>query len=132
MTTAESLQQQRLDKWLWAARFFKTRSLAKAAIEKGQITWDGQRPKASRNLSPGAILKITQGWDSKEVVVLGLAATRRPASEAQKLYAETPASLKLRTQKVAERSYGAHINPSPTRLDKKSRRQIHQFKRQEN
>jgi len=123
----------RLDKWLWAARFFKTRALAKTAIENGKVYYEGQRPKVSRTVAVGALIQITQGWDVKEVEVLALSSQRGPAVEAQKLYQETKTSLERR-QATAEnrRLTGAATQAPVQRPDKKSRRQIHRFKRQEN
>jgi ribosome-associated heat shock protein Hsp15 len=123
----------RLDKWLWAARFFKTRNLSKTAIENGKIRYNGQRPKVSRPVEIGALLEITQGWDIKEVEVLALSAQRGPATQAQKLYCETPASLKRReVESEKRRLNGSTLLAPEHRPDKKSRRQIHRFKRQEN
>ena len=122
----------RLDKWLWAARFYKTRSLAKTAIEKGQVLYQGQRPKVSREVEVGAQLVITQGWDQKEVEVLGLSSQRGPASVAQQLYQETAASQTKRAAVAEQRRLQATGLSAPEqRPDKKSRRQIHRFKRQE-
>lgn len=116
----------RMDKWLWAARFFRTRSLAKAAIEGGKVHCQGQRVKVSRLVSLGMELCIRQGLDEKTVVVTALADVRGPASTAQQLYAETEASMQLRLQQQARRQALAQ---TPTgRPDKKQRRQIHQFK----
>lgn len=123
----------RLDKWLWAARFFKTRNLAKTAIENGKIRYNGQRPKVSRPVEIGALLEISQGWDVKEVEVLALSTQRGPASQAQKLYFETPASLERREAEAEKRRLnGSNLLAPEQRPDKKSRRQIHRFKRQEN
>lgn len=122
----------RLDKWLWAARFFKTRSLAKTAIENGKVKFDGQRPKVSRTVVLGALLEITQGWDIKEVEVLALSAQRGPATEAQLLYKETELSLVNREAATEKRRLSGDNSLAPAeRPDKKSRRQIHRFKRQE-
>ncbi|NLW05879.1 MAG: RNA-binding protein [Pseudomonadaceae bacterium] len=123
----------RLDKWLWAARFFKTRSLAKAAIENGKVHYDGQRPKVSRTITLGALLEITQGFDIKEVEVLALSAQRGPATEAQKLYKETERGLANKVAAAEKRRLAGDASLAPAqRPDKKSRRQIHRFKRQEN
>jgi ribosome-associated heat shock protein Hsp15 len=81
----------RVDKWLWAARFFKTRSLAKTAIEGGKVQMDGQRVKVSREVAPGDVLRVRQGWDEHEVVVSAVTDQRRGAPIAQTLYEETPA-----------------------------------------
>lgn len=122
----------RLDKWLWAARFFKTRSLAKTAVENGKVEYDGQRPKVSRLVEVGACLKITQGWDIKEVEVLALSNQRGPASVAQQLYQETEASQERRAQATESRRLAGTVLQAPQhRPDKKSRRQIQRFKRQE-
>ncbi|GLR64643.1 RNA-binding S4 domain-containing protein [Marinospirillum insulare] len=126
-------EQLRLDKWLWAARFFKTRALAKTAIENGKVLYAGQRPKVSRTVTLGALIQITQGWDIKEVEVLALSSQRGPAVEAQKLYQETEGSLERRLAATEKRRLiGAAVQAPAQRPDKKSRRQIHRFKRQEN
>ena len=85
----------RIDKWLWAARFFKTRSLAKTAIEGGKIQIDGVKAKSSRQLELGAILTIRQGLDTKTVVVSALSDQRRGAPEAMLLYSETAESVEI-------------------------------------
>ncbi|MBT4963057.1 MAG: RNA-binding S4 domain-containing protein [Francisellaceae bacterium] len=82
----------RLDKWLWAARFFKTRALARAAVEKGKVSYNGQPSKASREIELGDKVKIHQGKYSKELVIIGLSTRRRNAEEAQLLYKETQVS----------------------------------------
>tara|TARA_R110000850_G_scaffold18604_22_gene57319 strand:+ start:241 stop:648 length:408 start_codon:yes stop_codon:yes gene_type:complete len=120
----------RVDKWLWAARFFKTRSLAKTAIEGGKIQTDGQRIKPSRELEVGMMLTIRQGWDDKTVEVLALTDKRRGAPEAQLLYRETEDSIALREQRAAERKAGlGSFIVSDHRPNKKERRQIHRFRR---
>lgn len=122
-------EKLRLDKWLWAARFFKTRSLAKAAIEGGKVHLGGQRVKVSREISVGDTLQIRQGWDEKVVVVRGLSDQRRGAPEAQALYEETADSLKRREADAAARkAAGGMIDRPATRPNKKQRRQIHRFK----
>jgi ribosome-associated heat shock protein Hsp15 len=119
----------RLDKWLWAARFFKTRSLAKAAIEGGKVHLDGQRVKVSKEISAGEILQIRQGWDEKIIVVEALSEQRRGAPEAQLLYKETAESLASRTEKaLARKAAGGMIDRPAQRPTKKQRRQIHRFK----
>ena len=94
----------RLDKWLWAARFFKTRSLAKAAITAGKVQIEGQRAKVSKELMLGAELRIKQGIDEKTVLVENLSDKRRSASEAALMYRETAESIVTRTKKTAERT----------------------------
>lgn len=121
----------RLDKWLWAARFFKTRSLAKAAIEGGKVQLDGSRVKVSREISVDDTLQIRQGWDLKVVVVKALSNQRRGAPEAQALYQETDESLEKRENEAAARkAAGGMIDRPAHRPTKKQRRQIHRFKEQ--
>lgn len=117
----------RLDKWLWAARFFKTRSLAKRAIEAGKVHYEGDRTKVSKEVSIGATLRIRQGWDQKVVEVTGLSEHRGPASDAQKLYAETPESIAAR-EKLADERRASGVKPPSGRPGKRDRRLIHQFK----
>lgn len=122
----------RLDKWLWAARFFKTRSLAKQAIEGGKVHYNGERCKVSKEVELGATLTIRQGWDVKTVEVQALSDQRRGASEAQCLYRETEDSIKQREARAAQRKAfgpGADLI-SRERPNKKQRRQIHRFKQQ--
>ncbi len=119
----------RLDKWLWAARFFKTRSLAKAAIEGGKVHLGGQRVKVSREISVGDTLQIRQGWDEKVVEVKALSDQRRGAPEAQQLYQETPDSIARRESAAAARkAAGGMIERPVKRPTKKERRQIHRFR----
>ena len=119
----------RLDKWLWAARFFKTRSLAKAAIEGGKVHLAGQRVKVSKEICVGDTLQIRQGWDEKVVLVKELSDQRRGAPEAQLLYEETAESLARREAEAAARkAAGGMIDRPAQRPTKKPRRQIHRFK----
>jgi ribosome-associated heat shock protein Hsp15 len=119
----------RLDKWLWAARFFKTRSLAKAAIEGGKVRLDGQRVKVSKEISVGDTLQVRQGWDEKVVVVQALSDQRRGAPEAQALYRETEESMgKREAEAAARKAAGGMIERPAHRPTKKQRRQIHRFK----
>lgn len=120
----------RLDKWLWAARFFKTRGLAKQAIEGGKVHYNGQRSKVSRGVEVGALLLIRQGWDDVEVEVKGLSEQRLGAPLARLLYAETPASSERRARRAAERQAGAGAPVSTERPNKRQRRLIHRFKDQ--
>jgi ribosome-associated heat shock protein Hsp15 len=117
----------RIDKWLWAARFFKTRSLAKTAIEGGKIQIDGVKAKASRQLELGAILTIRQGLDTKTVVVSALSDQRRGAPEAMLLYSETAESVVLREENAAKRKAINNATVSDGKPNKKQRRQIHRF-----
>ena len=119
----------RLDKWLWAARFFKTRSLAKQAIEGGKVHYNGARSKVSKEVELGATLTIRHGWDEKEVAVTGLSDQRRGAAEAQLLYRETAASIAKRQAEADRRKAFKGLGLTHTeRPNKKQRRQIHRFK----
>ena len=119
----------RIDKWLWAARFFKTRSLAKAAIEGGKVRLEGQRVKVSREISVGDRLRISQGWDERDVIVDGLSDQRRGAPEAQTLYTETAESIARRDQTAQARKLaGGMTERTQGRPDKRARRQIHRFR----
>ena len=122
------MDKVRLDKWLWAARFFKTRCLAKNAIESGKIKVEGQRVKPSRDISFGLTLEIHQGIDIKTVLISALSDQRRGAPEAAILYSETPQSI-LQREALAEkrrlsRDHETHPGHKPS---KKQRRLIHQF-----
>lgn len=118
----------RLDKWLWAARFFKTRALAKTAIEGGKVHCDGVRGKPSRQVQLGMTIKIRQGFAEKTVIVEGLSEQRGPAKEAQALYSETEDSIQKREELTVQRKSMPHSEHKP---DKKQRRQIHRFLRQQ-
>ncbi len=124
-------EQIRLDKWLWAARFFKTRGLAKAAIEGGKVHYDGARAKPSRTVSVGAMLRLRQGFDEKTVEVLALSDRRGPAPVAQTLYRETEESVARREQNAAMRRQASMAHAAPAqRPSKKQRRDIQRFKEQ--
>ena len=97
------MERLRVDKWLWAARFYKTRSIAKAAIEGGKVHLDGQRVKVSREITTGERLTIKQGWEEKEVIVKSLSDQRGPAPVAQMLYEETPESAQRRQREAQAR-----------------------------
>ncbi|MDP1520350.1 ribosome-associated heat shock protein Hsp15 [Porticoccus litoralis] len=127
----QSQDKVRLDKWLWAGRFFKTRALAKAAIEGGKVHIDGQRAKPSKEVTVGIQLVIRQGRDEKTVVIKKLSEQRRGASEAVHLYQETEDSIAQREKKAEERKAANLTRPSlDHRPSKKQRRQIHRFKEQ--
>ncbi|AMX03756.1 RNA-binding S4 domain-containing protein [Microbulbifer thermotolerans] len=123
------MDKVRIDKWLWAARFFKTRSLAKQAIEGGKVHADGQRLKPSKEITPGITLSIRQGWDLVEVEVLALSDQRRGADIARTLYRETEDSITRREQARAERQ-ASNAGIRTERPNKKQRRQIHRFLRE--
>ncbi|WPL18792.1 Heat shock protein 15 [Thiorhodovibrio winogradskyi] len=120
---------QRLDKWLWAARFFKTRQLAIAAVNGGKVRVDGQGCKPSRALRPGNRVEIHKGELAWQVEVLALAKQRRPASEAALLYQEDEAS-RLRRQELvrAARENAQHSPRSRGRPTKRDRRQLESFR----
>lgn len=118
----------RLDKWLWAARFFKTRALATEAINGGHVHLNGVRPKPSRTLKVGDRLSIRRGQDEYEVVVQALSDKRGPASVAQQLYQEDEQGRQRRERLAEERRLQAATEPRPARRpDKKGRRQIIRF-----
>jgi ribosome-associated heat shock protein Hsp15 len=124
-----SEERVRLDKWLWAARFFRTRNLARQAIEGGKVWYDGARTKVSKEVRPGAQLRIRQGFDEKTVTVRALSGERRGAPEAALLYEETAASVAARTAGADERRLqraGQVLQEG--RPGKRDRRLIHQFK----
>lgn len=119
----------RIDKWLWAARFFKTRSLAKAAIEGGKIQVNGQKCKPSKEVTVGMMLRIRQGWDEKTVEVRALSDQRRGAPEAALLYQETEESVQTRLQATEQRRLAQTVLAQPpTRPNKKDRRALHRFR----
>ena len=109
----QSRKKVRIDKWLWAARFYKTRTLAKTAIEGGKVQLAGQRVKVSREISPGDMLRIRQGWDEREVTVLATSEQRRCAPIAQTLYEETQDSIDRR-ERAAEARKAAGVMARPT------------------
>ena len=124
-----SEEKLRIDKWLWAARFFKTRSFAKAAIEGGKVQVEGQRIKVSREIRVGDEIRLRQGWDERDVIVKALSDQRRGAPEAQTLYEETAESIERRNQTAQARKLAGGMTERPAkRPDKRQRRQIHRFR----
>jgi ribosome-associated heat shock protein Hsp15 len=121
-------EKMRIDKWLWAARFFKTRSLATQAIEHGRVKLNGERIKPARDVKPGDRLDLHVGDCDWTLTVRALSMQRGPAPVAQALYEEDPASHARRQQQMSERklasSPAAEIKGRPTKRD---RRQIHRF-----
>ena len=118
-----------MDKWLWAARFFKTRALAARACELGRIQSNGKPAKAAREVRIGDMLRVTNAGGDFEVEVLLLNEMRGPASVAQTLYRETEASRELRLKLAAERKAMQQFEESPTsRPSKRDRRRIIQFR----
>ncbi|WP_264874509.1 ribosome-associated heat shock protein Hsp15 [Vibrio agarivorans] len=123
-------QAVRLDKWLWAARFYKTRSIARNMIDGGKVHYNGQRSKPSKVVEVGATVALRQGHEEKTVVIEHISDQRRGAPEAQTLYSETSESVQKRESNAMQRKLHAH-NPSPDRRpDKKQRRDIIKFKHQ--
>lgn len=128
----QQVPRLRIDKWLWAARFFKTRSLAKQAIEGGKVQLGRNRVKVSKEICVGDHLLIRQGWDEVEIVVQALSDKRRGAPEAALLYLETEASVSRREkQALARKAAGGMINRPENRPSKKQRRQIHRFRQEQ-
>lgn len=114
----------RLDKWLWAARLFKTRALAKTAIEGGKVQIGGQKAKAGKEISVGTVMTVRQGWDEKTLTVTGLSEQRRGASEAQQLYSETDDSIKQRLALAEQRKMqaaGQYAHDKPNKKDRRLR-----------
>ncbi|MDQ6645815.1 MAG: S4 domain-containing protein [Pseudomonadota bacterium] len=119
----------RADIWLWAARFFKTRSLAKQAIDGGKVQVNGAGCKAAKALHVDDRLRITRGEQRMEVAVLKLSAKRGPATEAQLLYSETESSrLARETDREQRRLTGAAHDHPLKRPDKQARRQLRRLK----
>ena len=122
----------RIDKWLWAARFFTTRSLASEAVDGGKVHVNGDRVKAARALRQGDRLEIRRGQEELEVVVRVLSEQRGPASAAQALYEETEASVtKREAQAEQARALSAAMPRFDTRPDKRSRRALSKFTRRD-
>lgn len=112
----------RLDKWLWAARFYKTRSLAQQMIQGGKVHYNGQRVKPSRSVEIGALITLRIGYETTEVTVKVLSEKRRSASIAQTLYEETAASIEKKQRNQAARKAQPQFDAG-RRPDKKQRRQ---------
>ena len=121
-------EKVRLDKWLWAARFYKTRALAKEAIEGGKVHCRGERCKPSKEPKVGDELVLRAGYDERTVVIEQLSAVRRGAPQAQLLYRETEESISAREKAAELRKAGALGIQTDGRPTKKQRRQIHRFR----
>jgi ribosome-associated heat shock protein Hsp15 len=123
------MNEVRIDKWLWAARFYKTRSLAQQMVEGGKVHVDGQRVKASKPVRVGQVITLRQGEVQREVEVLALAEKRGSAPQAALLYQETQDSIARREQVSAERRAAIISAPHPDhRPDKKARRDLRRFR----
>ena len=118
----------RLDKWLWAARFYKTRALAKTAIESGKVHCRGERCKPGKEPRIGDQFQIRTGFDERTVVVEALSIVRRGAPEAQTLYRETPESIAKRENEAAQRKAGNLGVTTDGKPTKKQRRQLVDFR----
>lgn len=118
------IEKVRLDKWLWAARLFKTRAVAKDAVEGGKVSIEGNKPKPGKEISIGTILTVRQGYDEKTITVTGLSEQRRSAPEAQLLYTESEASLSKREALADQRklqSAGLHAHDKPNKKERRQR-----------
>lgn len=124
----DELRRLRLDKWLWAARFYKTRSVAKHAIDGGKVYCEGGRCKPGKEVEVGMEIRLRQGFDEKTVIITALSEQRRGAPEAQLLYEETEESIEARLKLAAERKAAPSHGPSTGKPNKKDRRLIHRFK----
>ena len=123
------IKEMRIDKWLWAARFFKTRSLAIRACELGRVESAGVRAEPAREVHPGDMLRVQNDSGIFEIEVLELSEMRGPAAVAQKLYRETDASREARMKATKERRAMQEFAPIPTRRPtKRDRRRIIQFR----
>ncbi len=125
----KSIEGVRLDKWLWAARFYKTRAIAREMIEGGNVHYNGQRSKPSKVVELNAQLTLRQGNDERTVVIKAITEQRRPATEAVALYEETAESIEKREKVALARKLNALTMPHPDRRpDKKERRDLMRFK----
>lgn len=119
----------RLDKWLWAARFYKTRAIARTMIEGGKVHYNGVRGKPSKIVEEGAEIRLRQGNDERTVTILIVSSQRQGATQAQGLYCETPESIAKREKLALARKMNALTMPHPDRRpDKKERRTLLRFK----
>ena len=131
LSQRNNVESMRVDKWLWAARFFKTRSISKAAIEGGKVHHNSERVKVSKEIRVGMELTIQQGFDRKTIVIKALSAIRGAAPIAQQLYAETEVSIARRELLATQRKLHNLARPEH-RPSKKDRRQISKFKQDNN
>ena len=131
MSKTES-ESVRLDRWLWAARFFKTRRLAADAIKGGKVSVNGMRAKPAKELRAGSEVRLTKGSYEFVVIVQGLAEQRGPAVEAQKLYRELESSIERRRRVSEQQKIAAAVMPQVDhRPDKRDRRRLAEFKRKQ-
>ena len=121
-------QAVRVDKWLWAARFYRTRAKCKEAIAGGKVHIDGMRAKPAKLLAVGDVLEIRQGYDLRTVTVLELSDQRRGAPVAARLYDESAESIEAREVTQAQRKAAGDIVRTDGRPTKRNRRQLHRFR----
>jgi ribosome-associated heat shock protein Hsp15 len=125
------MENVRIDKWLWAARLFKTRANAREAVQAGKIHYNGQRTKPSKTVELNATIKVPAGFDSKELVITEIFDKRRAAPMVIGMYTETAESIAKREKNAEARKLSAFHSPKPdTKPDKKQRRQIIHLKHQ--
>lgn len=123
----------RIDKWLWAARFYKTRSIAKTAIEGGKVYYNGNRTKVSKEIQVGDTIRVRQGYDEKTVTVAAISDRRGNATLAATLYLETQESVDAReAARQARKAAGLGAQIHSERPNKQQRRKLQQFKRDSN
>lgn len=125
---ADAPPRARLDKWLWAARIYKTRGIAKQAIEGGKVSAAGHKLKPGKEITTGTVLTVRQGRDDRTIEVLGLSEKRGSASEAQQLYRELPESIERRQRLAEQRRMQPTFDQPPGKPDKKDRRLRRRFK----
>lgn len=132
MMNQEQIAAVRIDKWLWAARFYKTRPQAAEAVSGGKVHLNGHRAKPAKAIQVGDELEITRGFDVFIIVVEGLNSRRRPAREAQQLYTETEQSISRREENAMQRKLVAQMHPAGERRpSKRDRRKIIRFVRKQ-
>ena len=126
------MERMRIDKWLWAARFYKTRSLASEEIDKGRVAVNGQPAKPAREVKAGDTVALRREGLTRTVVVKGVSNVRGPAPEAQQLYEETPESLQERERAVEQRRYAREpaLAIEHGRPTKRGRRELEEAQRQ--
>lgn len=128
-TSKDETMSIRLDKWLWAARFYKTRAIARDMVQGGKVHYNGQRTKPSKIVELDAVIKLAQGVDEKVITVLKLLDKRLSAPIAQTLYQESDASIEKREANSIARKNNSFFAPHPDRKpDKKQRRELLKMK----
>ncbi|MGS0498331.1 MULTISPECIES: ribosome-associated heat shock protein Hsp15 [Pseudoalteromonas] len=128
-TSKDEAMSVRLDKWLWAARFYKTRAIARDMVQGGKVHYNGQRTKPSKIVELDAVIKLAQGVDEKVITVLKLLDKRLSAPIAQTLYQESDASIEKREANSIARKNNSFFAPHPDRKpDKKQRRELLKMK----